>query len=450
MGVTSKPQKPRVAGLQPRHRAAQLIHRVLEDKQSLDGAFEHRGDNQGSPSDHALTQAIVLTCLRRLPTVDHAIAACLDKPLKAKASRAQAILRVLATQVLILGIAHHAAVALAVEDASCTKGAQPLKGLINAVGRRLVREKIQLLADGPAHDLSPWIAARWEAHYGAETAQAIAEAVRAQPALDIAVKPQIEIAKLLEQLAGQDPIGLGGGHIRLRRPGSITNLPGFDEGHWWVQDYAASLPARWLLKELSEHTNCRVLDLCAAPGGKTAQLASAGCQVVAVDQSKARMSRLRENMRRLKLKVETRIGDARSVTFDRPFNAILLDAPCSATGTLRRNPDIGYLRSEEDIATLAELQMELLDHAKSLVVPGGLLAYATCSMEKEEGEDQIERFLTDNPDWHIADSRPPGLPIGAPHSAYGVRTLPNHAIAAGDTAEGMDGFFMALLRAPTR
>ena len=436
-----------VPGLTARARAVDLVHGVLHEGQALEGAFDRSPDDDAHSADRALTHALVMTTLRRLPTVDAAINACLDKPLHKSAARAMTILRVMAAQLLVMDIAGHAAVTLAVEDASRRKDVRKLKNLINAIGRRMVREHETFLATAPPSDLPAWLATRWTRNYGKVAVNSIAQTMREQPAIDLTLKPGSDRAALLDALAEYDPLPLGDHAIRLTKPGSIGRLPGFAEGTWWVQDYAASLPARILLDALPNPQDARVLDLCAAPGGKTAQLVSAGCMVTALDQSSARMKRLSANIERLNLSVDIHIGDALAYNPGKPFDAVLLDAPCSATGTLRRNPDIGYLRRESDILSLAKLQSKLLDQAASMVKPSGVLVFATCSLEPEEGKAQITRFLNDHPGWQLEPVPPQLAPPGAIIPDGTLRTLPHLTIS--DTAKsGMDGFFAARLRAP--
>ncbi|MBO6676229.1 MAG: RsmB/NOP family class I SAM-dependent RNA methyltransferase [Rhizobiales bacterium] len=441
-------KKP-IPGLAARQRAADLVFGVLVEGEALDGAFQGKlSADDHAAADRALTQALVLTTLRRLPTLDHAINACLDKPLHASAAKAMAILRVMAAQLLVLDMADHAAVTLAVEDAARRKDARKLKGLINAVGRRMVREKDTLLAGTPASDLPVWLTERWTRTYGTETVQRIAGAMRYQPAIDLTLKPDADINKWLEAFADHDPVALNDRSIRLTKPGGIERLPGYYDGVWWVQDIAATLPARILLETLAKPGEARVLDLCAAPGGKTAQLASAGCKVTSVDQSAPRMKRLASNMTRLQLTADTQVADALAYTANKPFDAVLLDAPCSATGTLRRNPDIGYLRQEGDVRALAKLQADLLTHAATLVTPGGVLVFATCSLEPEEGEAQIKRFLRNHEGWALVPVDPNLAPPDSVQRDETLRTLPHMAANADGSANGMDGFFAACLRAP--
>jgi 16S rRNA (cytosine967-C5)-methyltransferase len=259
-----------------------------------------------------------------------------------------------------------------------------------------------------------------------------------EPPLDITAKSDAPM--WAEKLGGTL---LPNGTIRVASAGSVTSLPGFDAGEWWVQDAAASIPARLL----GNVARLSVADLCAAPGGKTAQLAAAGARVTAVDRSKVRMQRLSENLVRLALDAETVIADA-SEWVAGPFDAVLLDAPCSATGTIRRHPDIPWQKRLADIAALTGLQSRLLDRAAKLTRPGGLLVYATCSLEPEEGEQQIDAFLARHGSFQrvpIAPSELEGLteflsPLGD------MRSLPCHVMNTDSRLSGCDGFYSARLR----
>ena len=440
-----------VPGLSVRTRAADAVYRVLSEGKALDSAFDasaHKGEH--TSADRALTKALVLTTLRRLATLDAAIDTCLDKPLDASAAKTMAILRVMAAQLLVMEMADHAAVTLAVEDAARRKDTRKLKGLVNAVGRRMVREKDALIAEAPPHDLPAWLMERWGQTYGAEKTFHIAAILREQPAIDLTLKPNVDRPALIKRMSDHSPIALHRHAVRLIKPGSIEALPGYQDGTWWVQDIAASLPAQLLLDALPDPAKAAVLDLCAAPGGKTAQLASAGCTVTALDQSAARMSRLSDNMTRLGLKVQTVVSNALTDAPKGRFDGVLLDAPCSATGTLRRNPDIAHIRRDTDIVALAKIQASLLAKAAERVKPGGVMVYATCSLEPEEGEAQIARFLRTQKGWTV-------IPITKDQALHGsvqgdgtMRTLPHFNASNGTLtdATGMDGFFAAVLRAP--
>jgi len=344
-----------------------------------------------------------------------------------------------AAQILYLDVPDHAAVDLAVRLARGEQSLQHAAATINAVLRRVARERDAILAEADplGIDTPDWLAARWRAAYGPDRARAIAEAHGSAASVDITVKADPH--GWAERLGG---IVLPTGSVRLVERTPVRELPGYDEGAWWVQDAAAALPARLVAPRPGE----RVADLCAAPGGKTAQLASAGAEVLAVDRSANRLHRLQENMQRLRLAVQARAADALDLD-EAPFDAVLLDAPCSATGTIRRHPDVPWTKSPADIAQLADLQRRLLDKAASLVRPGGRLVYCTCSLEPEEGRSQIEAFLERQPPFRRAPVDP-GEVGGLPElldDRGDVRTLPSHLAALGPGRTGLDGFYIARL-----
>jgi 16S rRNA (cytosine967-C5)-methyltransferase len=357
----------------------------------------------------------------------------LERPLPVDAFEARFILIAGAAQLAFMEVAPHAAIGLAVEQAKATRAARHLSGLVNAVLRRVNATKAAILAEQDASKLNTpaWLWQRWVRHYGESTASRIAAAHLEEPLLDLSVKANA--AAWAERLSGSL---LPWGTVRLSAKGRIEDIEGYDEGAWWVQDAAAALPA--LL--LGDVKGLRVADLCAAPGGKTAQLAAQGARVTAVDISAPRLRRLQDNLTRLNLEAETVQANVSEWTPSEPFDAILLDAPCSATGTIRRNPDIPYLKSEADIAALAAAQAKLLSHALGLLAPGGHLVYATCSLEPEEGEEQIQALLAERSDAALlpiqADEL--GIPSEAITPQGMLRTLPFQA-------GGMDGFFAARL-----
>ena len=305
--------------------------------------------------------------------------------------------------------------------------------------RRLAREGTTLLAglDTAVLDTPPWLMARWIKTYGENTARAIALANGREPALDLTVKSDPESWAV--RLGGRV---LPTGSVRALVHGAVTELPGFAEGAWWVQDAAAALPARLL----GSVNGLRVADLCAAPGGKAAQLAAAGAEVTAVDRAPARLDRLRDNLKRLSLSAELVCADVADWQAE-PFDRVLLDAPCSSTGTIRRHPDIPWLKEAEDIDKLADLQRRLIDRAVALTKPGGTLVYCTCSLEPEEGEDIIAGLLAREP---VVQR----LPIGAAE-VFGcgefitkdgdLRTLPCHFPDTDLRLAGIDGFYAARL-----
>lgn len=416
--------------------ALDLLAAIRHRGQPLDQALErHDGLAQLASRDRAFARLLVTTTLRRLGQIDAALAGLLDRPLAAKAAGARDLLRLGAAQLLFLGTPPHAAVDSTVALAT---GAQlaPYRALVNAVLRRLAREAETLLAgqDAARLNLPDWLWTSWCAAYGEDTVRAIAGVLAAEPPLDISVRSDPEAwAKRLD--AEQLPTG----SLRLIHAGAVTDLPGYAEGAWWVQDFAAALPAR-LLGDVAGQT---VIDLCAAPGGKAAQLAAAGAEVVAVDRSATRMERVAANLERLGLTASRVVAEAQRWRPPKPVRYVLLDAPCSATGTLRRHPDIAWLKSQADVERLVPVQAQLLDAAIDMLSPGGTLVYCVCSLQPEEGPERVASLLARN-----AQVR--RLPIRADEvgglepliTADGdLRTLPCHLAARG----GMDGFYAARL-----
>lgn len=432
-----------VPGLAVRHIAADILDGVLRRRRALDEQLDGPGANPGLAGlperDRAFARALVATVLRRLGTLRHLIGFCLDRGLPAKAPRVETALLIGAAQILFLDVPDHAAVDLAVRLTQADHNAARYAGLVNAVLRRLARDGAAQVSelDLPVLDTPSWLMARWIATYGAAAAHAIAAANGHEPALDLTVKSDPEI--WAQRLDGRV---LPTGSVRTIAHGAVAALPGFAEGAWWVQDAAAALPAR-LFGPVSGR---RIADLCSAPGGKTAQLAAAEAQVTAVDRSPARLDRLRENLARLSLTAELVCADATEWTAA-PFDAVLIDAPCSSTGTFRRRPDVPWLKRASDIAALAALQRRLLARAAALTKSGGALVYCTCSLEPEEGEDVVADLL----------AREPGLkrvPIAAAE-IFGreefitkdgdLRTLPCHFPDADSRMAGLDGFYAARL-----
>ena len=431
------PSHTEISGLQARQLASYLLKAVLRDRQPFDEAFAASSAKTAFAGlafrDRAFARAIAATALRRLGEIEDMLGHFLERPLPQDAFEARFILIAGAVQLVFMEVAPHAAIGLAVEQTKATRAARHFSGLINAVLRRLSENKVKILAEQNAGKLNApeWLWRRWVRHYGEETAGKIAAAHLEEPPLDLSVKAHA--AAWAESLSGSV---LPWGTVRISVKGRIEDIEGYDDGAWWVQDAAAALPA--LL--LGDVRGLRVADLCAAPGGKTAQLAARGAHVTAVDISASRLRRLRENLTRLDLKAETVQANASEWTPPEPFDAVLLDAPCSATGTIRRNPDIPYLKSEADIKALAAVQARLLKHALTLVKPGGQLVCATCSLEPEEGEEQIRALLTQRTEIALLPIRPDelGIPPEAITAQGMLRTLPFHA-------GGMDGFFAARL-----
>ncbi len=439
-----------VPGLAARRIAADILdgvlhkHRTLDDQ--LDGAAAHPALKTLADRDRALMRRLVATILRRLGTLGHLLSRLLDRGIPTDAPRAQSALLIGAAQILWMDVPDHAAVDLSVRLVQSDRRAAKYAGLVNAVLRRCAREGAGIVDEVKTEtlDLPPWLLKRWIAHYGADTARAMAHAISHEPSLDLTVKS--DGAQWATRLHGELPPT---GTVRTVLQGSVTMLPGFSEGQWWVQDAAAALPARLF----GDIKGKRILDLCAAPGGKTAQLAHAGADVTAIDRSPARVARLKDNLARLSLTAETIVADANDWQADAQgdakhgFDGILVDAPCTSTGTIRRHPDVAWLRQESDFAALVALQKRLLQKAASLVRPGGTLVYCTCSLEPEEGEAQIAALLA-------ADPSLTRVPIGAGEvaglsdivNAEGdLRTLPCHLPHADPRLAGLDGFYAARL-----
>ncbi|HAC57011.1 MAG TPA: MFS transporter [Rhodobiaceae bacterium] len=430
-------------GLAAREGAAALLEAVLKGRQAFDDAFANEAAGgrlaRAEPRDRAFARAIAATALRRLGTIDAVLAHCLDKELPKRAGITEHILRAGIAELLFLRVAAHAAVGMNVEAAARDDAGRHFKALVNAVLRRVTREGDALLdtLDTERLDTPDWLWESWCAAYGEETARRIVRAHYADPPLDLSVKSEAERETWAEKLGAQI---LPMGTLRIEDAGRVEELPGFAEGAWWVQDAAASLPARLL----GDVRGKDVLDLCAAPGGKTAELAAAGAHVTALDRSKPRLERLKENLGRLGLAAETLAADAATFAPGREWEAILLDAPCTATGTARRHPDVLRLKSPADRDKLAALQARLLAHAASLLAPGGTLVYCTCSLEPEEGKDQIEAFLAAHGGFErVPVSVEEAGGIGEIVTGEGdLRSLPCHLSVEG----GMDGFYAARLR----
>ena len=434
-----------VPGLAARRIAADILdgvlhkHRTLDDQ--LDGAGAHPALKTLADRDRALMRRLVATVLRRLGTLGHLLSRLLDRGIPTDAPRAQSALLIGAAQILWMDVPDHAAVDLSVRLVQSDRRAAKYAGLVNAVLRRCAREGAGIIDEVKTEtlDIPSWLLTRWMAHYGEAAARAMAQAISHEPSLDLTVKS--DPAQWATRLHGEP---LPTGTVRTLLQGSVTMLPGFSEGAWWVQDAAAALPAR-LFGDIKGKT---IVDFCAAPGGKTAQLAQAGARVIALDRSPARVARLKDNMTRLSLDAEAIVVDATEWQGDNGgFDGILIDAPCTSTGTIRRHPDVAWLRQETDIAALGALQKRLLHKATGLLKPGGTLVYCTCSLEPEEGEAAVTTLLA-------AESALRRVPIG-PEEVGGLaeiinpqgdlRTLPSHLAHADPRLGGLDGFYAARL-----
>ncbi len=435
---SSEPQ-----GLAARRIAADILEGVLRRGRSLDdqldGGSTHPGLVALPERDRALTRHLVATVLRRLGTLRHLLSLYLERGIPADSPRVETALLIGAAQILWLDVPDHAAVDLSVRLVQGDRRAARYAGLVNAVLRRVTKNAAQQLRgeDTVALDTPGWLTARWQRAYGAELAHSIAAANGREPALDISVKA--DPAHWADALGG---IVLPTGTVRMIAHGPVPRLAGYDDGAWWVQDAAAALPAQLL----GDVRGKSVVDLCAAPGGKTAQLAAAGARVTAVDRSAPRLERLKQNLARLGLAAETIAADVTEWQSE-PFDAVLLDAPCSATGTIRRHPDIPWLKRESDIATLAALQRRLLARAVELTKPGGVIVYCTCSLEPDEGIEPVTELLA-------GDSRVQRRPVAASevhglvelvNGAGDLRTLPCQLPDPNPQMAGLDGFYACRL-----
>jgi len=414
-----------VPGLPARRAALKLLDAVLRRGDPLELALH--GAAQGlPPADRALVHAIAAETLRHLPDLDALIDGATKQILPPDA-KARMVLRIALIQTLALDTPAHAAIATALP-------------LVDGGPRKLVHGVFGTVTRGEPTLPSPpalpaEVAERWAAQWGEAMPLAAAHAYAIRPPIDISLRDPGETAKWTVELGGAS---FAPGHVRLPESVAIPGLPGFAEGAWWVQDIAASCAARLLGPGEDRH----VLDLCAAPGGKTMQLAAAGWRVTAIDQSKKRLERLSENLTRTGLNAEVMAADLRQWQPEEPIDAILLDAPCTATGIYRRHPDVLHRIGPRQIAEMADLQGALLSRAADWLKPGGRIIYATCSLERAEGEEQVERFLAARPDFALVPIEPDETPDGiAPTQEGWLRTLPDSLAAQG----GADGFFIARL-----
>lgn len=431
-------------GLAARKAATRLLSTVIDKRTPLDGLLDPAGGNPAfralEPADRSLTRAILLSALRHRGHIGAALSQMLDRPLPGGARALAHLLNVAAAQILYLDVPDRAAVDLAVEQARTDPRSRRFAALVNAVLRRLAREKEKRLPRIESSTLNapPWFAERLAIAYG-ERSDAILAAHGTEPAIDLTTKqdPRGWANRL-------DGIVLPTGSVRLQaHEGALTELPGFAEGQWWVQDAAASIPARLF----ADIDGKRVADLCAAPGGKTAQLACAGARVTAVDLSRNRLGRLRENLARLGLEAECLQADVLDWRPDRLFDAVLLDAPCSSTGTVRRHPDIPWTKGPKDMEKLAALQERLLRHALTLVRPGGTVVFSNCSLDPLEGEAVVDRVLKSDAQavrQPVDPARWAGLEEMVTVSGD-IRTTPDMLVHDTPQLSGMDGFFACVI-----
>ncbi len=419
-------------GLAPRRAALYLLDQVTGEGKLLpevigEGALQHL-----SPEDRARAQRLATETLRGLARADRMLARFLQKtpPLQVRN-----VLR-LCTVELAGGEAAHGVVNAGVEMVARNKRTSSMKGLVNAVLRKVAAEGPEGWAKLALPRMPGWLRGPLKDAYGPDVVAAIEAAQFAGAPLDITVKGDVAAAN--DMLKGEI---LPTGSIRLREGGQVSTLPGFEAGDWWVQDAAAAVPVMILAPQKGE----KILDLCAAPGGKTLQLAAAGAYVTAVDSSRSRMGRVTENLARTQLSAKTVAVDAFSMTSG-GYDAILLDAPCSATGTIRRHPDLPYAKDGSEFGALIAQQAKMIDHALTLLKPGGRLVFCTCSLLPDEGEVQVEEALERNAGITVD---PAALNVTGIDPAWrtidgGLRLRPDYWADLG----GMDGFYIAMLRKP--
>ena len=410
--------------LSARAQANQWLTHILGQQAMLDEALAQRPAT-GTDADQRFAMLLLLTTLQHLGQIDAVLARYLDKPLPAKRLAIMNTLRIGAAQLLLLHTPPHAVVNEAV--AFIKKGKDVgLSGLVNAVLQKIAREKPAL--PEPIHNLPAWLRARWEKSYGHEAVATMAQLATQRPPLDIhTTADAIEGVRLDAQI-----LRVGTAHA------AVESLAGYAQGAFFVQDIAASYPVR-LLGDVREQ---QVLDMCAAPGGKTMQLVQAGAFVTALDRSAARMKRFKENMARMGMQANMIVADAEQWQPTRSYDAILLDAPCSATGTWRRHPEMVHLVTPEKIAEMVAVQRALLQRAWGWLKAGGTLVYCVCSLEVEEGEAQADWFAQTHRDaqW-LPIPEASGIPAACVRGDS-LRTVPSHMAEQG----GMDGFFAARFR----
>jgi len=439
--------KPAIAygpGFDTRKIAVSIIHEVLVRGRSFDAAVAREFSSPVGQAlegrDRALARLIAVTVLRRHGDLAAVLNTFLGKPLSEDKGKVWPILLSGAAQLLILEVQPHAAISLSVDVARTDPTTERFANLVNAILRRTSETGAEILASlkGAARNIPDWMLQSWIEAYGEDAAEGIAASSILEPALDFSVAE--DATQWAEKLAG---IVLPTGSVRAKVSGRIEELAGFEDGAWWVQDTAASLP----VKLLGDIKGKSVADLCAAPGGKTLQLAARGAEVVAVDISLTRLDRLKENLARTKLKATMISADIFDWMPDAKFDGVLLDAPCTSTGTIRRHPDILHIKRDTDIPVLAKLQAGLLRRAADFVAPGGTLIFCTCSLQPQEGVEQIEKFLERRPEFvrKPIEAGEAGIQDDWITADGDLRTLPHLFPAETPELSGIDGFFAARL-----
>ena len=426
-------------GMRARIAALDLVRAAQAKRTGFDEAVANPAFLALSESERSFARAMALLLLRRLGQIDHVI----DRRLKKEPNdEVIDLLRLGLAQIGYMNVPDFAAVSTTVKLAERSNATRPYKGLINAILRGVLRDRAAgrdpLAAPDPDRLVPDWLFQRWKAAYGEADARAMARVMTEEPATDLSFKSAADMARLKEALQGAP---LGPLTLRSALRGDVRDWAGYGEGVWWVQDASASTPVG-LLGDL---TGRSAIDLCAAPGGKTLQLLAAGARVVALDRSKNRLKRIEDNLDRIGYEAELHMADAEGFDDARTFDLVLLDAPCSATGAYRRQPDVLWATRPADIAKLADVQHRLLDSAAPRVAPGGELVYCTCSLEREEGETQVLAFLRRHKDFTLVRMTPDdlaacGAPAASARPEGWLRLLPHQRPG------GQDGFFVARLR----
>ena len=423
-------------GAYTRKKAIEILVKILENNKPLDNAFEESTKKSSHFSklineDKSFCRLLISTTLRNLISIDYLLTKFLSKPLNKTPLKVLMILRINVAQSFFLKTPDHAVVNTAVE--LCGK---KWKGLVNGVSREILRNKDKAKKYLNESDKVPnWLLRRWKRDWGKNYDEIVTGHLNLNPPIDLYVKNNTNY--WARKLNGKK---LGNNSIRLFTPGLISNLEGYEQGEWWIQDYSSQIP----VSLLEIQNNDDVLDLCAAPGGKTAQLISLGAKVTSIDNNKKRLFRLEQNLKRLDYKAIIKNKDIRNFSTQKTWSKIILDAPCSSTGTLRKNPEIMHQKEERDILSLSKLQSDLLDTAWDLLKENGTLIYCTCSLEKEEGENQIENFikrkknsLLDEINTSEIDKR-----LNISDQNKWLRIFPNSLNYEG----GNDGFFIARIK----
>ena len=423
-------------GAYTRKKAIEILVKILENNKPLDNAFEESTKKSSHFSklineDKSFCRLLISTTLRNLISIDYLLTKFLSKPLNKTPLKVLMILRINVAQSFFLKTPDHAVVNTAVE--LCGK---KWKGLVNGVSREILRNKDKAKKYLNESDKVPnWLLRRWKRDRGKNYDEIVTGHLNLNPPIDLYVKDNTNY--WARKLNGKK---LGNNSIRLFTPGLISNLEGYEQGEWWIQDYSSQIP----VSLLEIQNNDDVLDLCAAPGGKTAQLISLGAKVTSIDNNKKRLFRLEQNLKRLNYKAIIKNKDIRNFSTQKTWSKIILDAPCSSTGTLRKNPEIMHQKKDSDIVSLSKLQSDLLDAAWDLLKEGGTLLYCTCSLEKEEGEHQIENFIKRKKNSLLdkINNNEINKKLNVSNQNKWLRIFPNSLNYEG----GNDGFFIARIK----